>query len=290
MAIPKKAWDAGLKAWLVEACSSPALQLLQRVDGGGRSLSGTPGMPGTPGTAATAATLGEGARPRPQVVFVLGGPGAGKGTHCQRITSAREDFHFISAGDCLRRERSDPASAHGALIDEYIERGEIVPVEITIQLIREEMERASRGNEGGERTLRSRGGGGERGDGGGGDGVGGGGGVGGGCGGGGGDGGSGGSRPSRPSSSSSPEVPVLHRRKHKFLIDGFPRNENNLHGWQRVVGNRADVVGMLLFECPEEALLQRVMQVREDGRKRSRGEEKKRRRGEEEEKRKGTRM
>jgi UMP-CMP kinase len=206
------------------------------------------------------------------VVFVLGGPGAGKGTHCQRITSAREDFHFISAGDCLRRERSDPASAHGALIDEYIERGEIVPVEITIQLIREEMERASRGNEGGERTLNGRRSGGESGDCGG-DGVGGGGGVGGGCGGGGGDGGSGGSRPSRPSSSSSPEVPVLHRRKHKFLIDGFPRNENNLHGWQRVVGNRADVVGMLLFECPEEALLQRVMQVREEEKKRRRGEE-----------------
>ena len=41
---------------------------------------------------------------KPNVVFVLGGPGAGKGTQCAKIV---EQFGFVhlSAGDLLRAER-----------------------------------------------------------------------------------------------------------------------------------------------------------------------------------------
>ena len=41
---------------------------------------------------------------KPSVVFVLGGPGAGKGTQCERIVSTF-GYKHLSAGDLLRAER-----------------------------------------------------------------------------------------------------------------------------------------------------------------------------------------
>lgn len=64
----------------------------------------------------------------PAVVFVLGGPGAGKGTQCARIVEAHGYVH-LSAGDLLRAERAS-GSAQGQMIEEYIREGQIVPVEV----------------------------------------------------------------------------------------------------------------------------------------------------------------
>jgi len=47
-----------------------------------------------------------------RVVFVLGGPGSGKGTMCARIVDAFGWVH-LSAGDLLRAERKDPTSKNG---------------------------------------------------------------------------------------------------------------------------------------------------------------------------------
>lgn len=46
------------------------------------------------------------------VVFILGGPGSGKGTQSERI---QNDFKFVhlSAGDLLRAERKQPGSQFG---------------------------------------------------------------------------------------------------------------------------------------------------------------------------------
>ena len=43
--------------------------------------------------------------PIPKVIFVIGGPGAGKGTQCAKLV---EEFGYmhVSAGDCLRAERN----------------------------------------------------------------------------------------------------------------------------------------------------------------------------------------
>ena len=38
----------------------------------------------------------------------------------------------------------------------------------------------------------------------------------------------------------------------KFLIDGFPRNANNLEGWESQMKDTVDVKFVLFFECPEE--------------------------------------
>jgi UMP-CMP kinase len=40
--------------------------------------------------------------------------------------------------------------------------------------------------------------------------------------------------------------------KDTFLIDGFPRNKDNLDGWNRQMGSKANVKGVLFFECPNE--------------------------------------
>jgi len=74
------------------------------------------------------------------VVFVLGGPGAGKGTQSEKL---KNDFGFkhLSAGDLLRAEQQRPGSSTGEMIKEYIKEGKIVPKEVTIKLLATEMKR-----------------------------------------------------------------------------------------------------------------------------------------------------
>jgi UMP-CMP kinase len=72
-------------------------------------------------------------RRKPQVVFVLGGPGVGKGTQCANIVKKYGWCH-LSAGDLLRAERAT-ASAEADLINSCIKEGKLVPVEITVKLL-----------------------------------------------------------------------------------------------------------------------------------------------------------
>ena len=118
------------------------------------------------------------------VVFVLGGPGSGKGTQCARIVERYGHVH-LSAGDLLRAER-ESGSEQGEMIQGYITEGKIVPVEVTIKLIMKAIE-----ENGGKR----------------------------------------------------------------FLIDGFPRNTNNLSGWQQVAGDAITLAGVLCYDVSEEVLL-----------------------------------
>ncbi|TCD62609.1 UMP-CMP kinase [Steccherinum ochraceum] len=72
------------------------------------------------------------------VLFVLGGPGAGKGTQCANLV---KDFGFchLSAGDLLRAEQNRPGSTYGDMIRTYIKEGQIVPMEVTIKLLENAM-------------------------------------------------------------------------------------------------------------------------------------------------------
>lgn len=72
------------------------------------------------------------------VIFVLGGPGAGKGTQCARLVD-RHNFVHLSAGDLLRAEQARPGSEFGALISDCIRNGTIVPMEVTIKLLENAM-------------------------------------------------------------------------------------------------------------------------------------------------------
>ncbi|TFL05814.1 adenylate kinase-domain-containing protein, partial [Pterulicium gracile] len=75
------------------------------------------------------------------VIFVLGGPGAGKGTQCARLV---EDFGFchLSAGDLLRAEQTRQGSEYSELIQTYIREGKIVPMEVTVKLLENAMKAA----------------------------------------------------------------------------------------------------------------------------------------------------
>lgn len=132
---------------------------------------------------------------KPQVVFVLGGPGAGKGTQCSKIVEHYSYTH-LSAGDLLRAERARKESEYGQLIANFIKEGKIVPVEITINLLKKAMEGTMQEDE----------------------------------------------------------------KKFRFLIDGFPRNEDNLTGWNKVMDGKADVKFVLFFDCGNEVCINRCLE------------------------------
>uniref|UniRef100_A0A4W3JWK8 Cytidylate kinase n=1 Tax=Callorhinchus milii TaxID=7868 RepID=A0A4W3JWK8_CALMI len=105
-------------------------------------------------------------------------------------------YVHLSAGELLRAERKRAGSQYGELIENYIQEGKIVPVEITISLIRKAMD----------------------------------------------------------------ETMVSDASKNKFLIDGFPRNQDNLDGWEKNMEGKADVAFVLFFECSDEICIQRCME------------------------------
>jgi len=126
---------------------------------------------------------------KPGVIFVLGGPGAGKGTQCGRIVD-KYGYTHLSAGDLLRAERKS-GSAQGRMIEEYIKEGKIVPVEVTVKLL----------------------------------------------------------------------IDAIHADGGKrFLVDGFPRNTNNLSGWQQVASDSLALGGVLFYDCPEDTMEARLLE------------------------------
>jgi UMP-CMP kinase len=98
-------------------------------------------------------------------------------------------MQHLSAGELLRAER-ETGSANGVLIDSLIKEGKIVPVEITVDLIRQAMEASE-------------------------------------C--------------------------------SRFLVDGFPRNEDNVNGWEKNMRNEAVVESVIFIECAEAELEKRVV-------------------------------
>ncbi|CCE65970.1 hypothetical protein TPHA_0N01890 [Tetrapisispora phaffii CBS 4417] len=69
------------------------------------------------------------------VIFVLGGPGVGKGTQCAKLVD-RYGFVHLSAGDLLRAEQNRDGSEFGPLIKQCITEGLIVPQEVTVALLK----------------------------------------------------------------------------------------------------------------------------------------------------------
>ena len=80
--------------------------------------------------------------PEPNVVFVLGGPGAGKGTMCE-LAELQLDWVHLSMGNLLRQEHLKQNS-HAAIIEESLTNGKLVPNEIIVTLLKATMERITR--------------------------------------------------------------------------------------------------------------------------------------------------
>jgi adenylate kinase len=69
-------------------------------------------------------------------VLVLGPQGSGKGTQAKRI-AAEWGIPHVSTGDIFRA--LDPETPLGRQVNEIMERGDLVPDEITIQMIRDRL-------------------------------------------------------------------------------------------------------------------------------------------------------
>ena len=102
------------------------------------------------------------------------------------------NFVHLSAGDLLREERQRAGSEYGELIETYIRDGRIVPVEITVNLLKRAMEKGG-------------------------------------------------------------------WEKSKFLVDGFPRNMENLEGWKKATEGLVDEKFCLFLDCPASIMEERVL-------------------------------
>ena len=80
--------------------------------------------------------------PNPNVVFVIGGPGSGKGTMCE-LAESQLGWTHLSTGDLLRAERQAGGPA-AATIGEFVTAGKLVPNEIIVTLLKNAMETVTR--------------------------------------------------------------------------------------------------------------------------------------------------
>ena len=74
----------------------------------------------------------------PRVILVAGPPGSGKGTLCKALARAPGGFAHVSTGDLFRDAiaRDTPL---GRVARAHIERGDFVPDDLTLQLVRDEI-------------------------------------------------------------------------------------------------------------------------------------------------------
>lgn len=80
--------------------------------------------------------------PESNVIFVLGGPGTGKGTMCE-LAETQLGWAHLSTGELLR-EVQQGGGPRAAVIDECLEAGQLVPNEIVVTLLQQAMERIIR--------------------------------------------------------------------------------------------------------------------------------------------------
>lgn len=71
------------------------------------------------------------------VIFVLGGPGCGKGTQCDKIVK-QYGYTHLSSGDLLRDEVGS-GSERGKALNAIMEKGDLVPLEVVLDLLAEAM-------------------------------------------------------------------------------------------------------------------------------------------------------
>ena len=116
--------------------------------------------------------------------------GSGKGTQSALMEQNYPVAHF-SVGELLRNVPVD--SPHKATIDAKLVAGQIVPVEISLSLLKAAME----------------------------------------------------------------AIPSKHTL---FLVDGFPRNYDNLSGWCRVMSEVTALESVLVYQCPFPVLQERILE------------------------------
>lgn len=138
-----------------------------------------------------AAAQGTASAGRPEVVFVIGGPGSGKGTQCERIAKELGYVH-LSAGELLREERKVDGSPLRDVIETAIREGGTVPSEVIADLLEKAMRKAG-------------------------------------------------------------------WDEARFVIDGYPRSEAQLRGWEATLSNKVHLSHCLSLEVTRGEMKRRLM-------------------------------
>jgi UMP-CMP kinase family protein len=125
-----------------------------------------------------------------RVVYVLGGPGSGKGTQCANLVK-EFGFDHISTGDILRQEAKNDNNPQKETIANFLAEGKMCSSEMLVQMVKENFK-------------------------------------------------------NRPKNA-------------RILLDGFPRNQDNIDAWEKVIKNDVDVSFLLFFECSEETMGKRLI-------------------------------
>ena len=72
-----------------------------------------------------------------KVIFVVGGPGSGKGTQCEKIVK-KYGYTHLSSGDLLRAEVQS-GSERGKHLNELMQKGILVSNQLVLDMIKDAM-------------------------------------------------------------------------------------------------------------------------------------------------------
>ena len=125
-----------------------------------------------------------------KVIFVIGPPGVGKNTQCDKLVE-KYNFIHLGAGD-LQRQEIKKGTENGKLVESIMAEGKYFPVKITCGLLKQAMD-------------------------------------------------------------------SLGKSK-IFLIDGYPRNQDNIDGWKEIFGNNYKLIATIILQCNEEELEKRLLE------------------------------
>ena len=124
-----------------------------------------------------------------RVVFVIGGPGSGKGTQCAKI---KDEFKYnhMSTGDVLRTVVKEKKAPGWQELEADMKEGKLISSQKLISFVK---------------------------------------------------------------------VGIVASTNKKILLDGFPRNKENLDEWNKQMKDVADVVAVVYFELADEVMKERLL-------------------------------
>jgi UMP-CMP kinase len=125
---------------------------------------------------------------KPNVVFVIGGPGCGKGTQCKRIIK-NFGYQSFSTGDLLRQYVKDKKDGYEE-IDNQMKEGKLISSETLMKVLKSY---------------------------------------------------------------------VVNSRNKKILVDGYPRNQENIDVWEKEMKDDANVRAALYIEVSNEEMKKRIL-------------------------------
>ena len=125
---------------------------------------------------------------KPRIVFVIGGPGCGKGTQCKRIVSNFK-YQSFSTGDLLRQYVKDQKAGYEE-IENQMKEGKLISSATLMKVLKEY---------------------------------------------------------------------IINSPNKKILVDGYPRNQENIDVWEKEMKDLVDVKGALYIEVSNEEMTKRLL-------------------------------